>query len=231
MDIYLSEVSNSKSKFTFPALPEKIKRKIGTKYQSYDIIGKGTVKIPKGMDVENISWSGVFFGKSKKNEPICRTWTKPATCVSMLRKWMENGTVLRLLVSDTSINCDVTISEFQPSEVGAFGNIEYSITFVVNKELKIYTTSELKIAQFAKKTTPRPSTKKSTSTKQSSKTYTVKSGDTLWAIARKNYGNGAQYTKIYNANKSVIESTAKKHGYKSSDNGHWIFPGTVLKIP
>lgn len=230
MDIYLSEVSNSKAKFTFPALPEKIKRKIGTKYQSYDIIGKGTVKIPKGMEAESISWDGTFFGKSKKNEPICRTWTKPATCVSRLRKWMENGTVLRLLVSDTSINCDVTISEFSPSEEGAFGNISYSITFVVNKELKIYTTSELKIAQFAKKTTPRPSKNKDTG-KSNSRTHTVKSGDTLWAIARKYYGNGSQYTKIYNANKSVIESTAKKHGYRSSDNGHWIFPGTKLRIP
>lgn len=231
MDIYLSEASNSRSKFTFPALPEKITRKIGTKYQSYDIIGKGTVKIPKGMEAETISWSGTFFGKSKKNEPICRTWTKPATCVSILRKWMENGSVLHLLVSGTSVNCDVTISEFQASEVGAFGNIEYTITFVIHKGLKIYTTSEMQVAQLEKKTTPRPSAEESTSAEQSGKNYPVKSGDTLWTIAVSNYGNGTQYMKIYNANKSVIESTAKKHGYRSSDNGKWIFPGTVLKIP
>lgn len=229
MDIYLSEVSGGKSKFTFPALPSSIQRKIGTKYQSYDIIQKGNVKIPRGMEVESISWSGVFFGESKKNELICRKWTKPATCVSTLKKWMENGTVLRLLVTNTAINCDVTISSFEPQETGAHGNIEYSIIFLANKELKIFTTSELKIAQFAKKTTPRPSSAQAQAS--GGRTYTIKSGDTLWAIAKKMYGSGADYTKIYDANKSITESTAKSHGFSNSDNGHWIFPGTTISIP
>ena len=46
MDIFLSEVSNKSSSFTFQSLPERIKTKFGTKYQNYDIISKGTVKIP-----------------------------------------------------------------------------------------------------------------------------------------------------------------------------------------
>lgn len=61
--------------------------------------------------------------------------------------------------------------------------------------------------------------------------YTVKPGDNLWMLAKKFYGSGAKYTVIYNANKEVIESTAKAHGFSSSQNGHWIFPGTVLVIP
>lgn len=43
MDIFLSEVSNKSSSFTFQSLPERIKTKFGTKYQNYDIISKGTV--------------------------------------------------------------------------------------------------------------------------------------------------------------------------------------------
>lgn len=61
--------------------------------------------------------------------------------------------------------------------------------------------------------------------------YTVVSGDTLWGISKRFYGSGAKYNIIYDANKDTIESTAKAHGKSSSDNGHWIWPGTVLTIP
>lgn len=227
MDIFLSEVSNKSSSFTFQSLPERIKTKFGTKYQNYDIISKGTVKIPRGLEAETISWDGTFYGKSKRNEVMIREWTSPTECVKVLRNWMIKGTVLRLLVTETNINYDVTISDFEPIETGAYGNIDYSITFTIYKELKIYTTSELKIAAFVKKTVPRP-----TPAPQSSRTHTVKSGDTLWGIASKYYGSGTSWQKIYSANSSTIEATAKRYrGGRGSDNGHWIYPGTVLTIP
>jgi len=61
--------------------------------------------------------------------------------------------------------------------------------------------------------------------------YTIKQGDTLWAIAQKYYNDGKQYTKIYDANKDTIEAVATARGLESSDNGHWIFSGTTLVIP
>ena len=57
------------------------------------------------------------------------------------------------------------------------------------------------------------------STAPTAKTYTVKAGDCLWAIAAKYYGNGADYTKIYNANTDKIS------------NPNLIYPGQVLTIP
>ncbi|RDY26747.1 LysM peptidoglycan-binding domain-containing protein [Lachnotalea glycerini] len=61
--------------------------------------------------------------------------------------------------------------------------------------------------------------------------YTIVSGDTLWALAIRFYGSGVLYTKLYNANTDIIESKAKERGKSNSDNGHWIFPGTVITIP
>ncbi len=61
--------------------------------------------------------------------------------------------------------------------------------------------------------------------------YTVKAGDTLWWIAKQFLGKGTRYVEIYEANKEAIEATAKRHGKKNSSNGHWIWPGEVLKIP
>lgn len=51
-------------------------------------------------------------------------------------------------------------------------------------------------------------------------TYTVQKGDNLWNIAKKFYGNGAQYTKIYAANRSVIGS-----------NPSLIYQGQTFVIP
>ena len=229
MNIKLIPVGNG-SKFTFPALPEKIQAKYGAKYQSFDIISQGAVKVPKGTDVAEFSWDGVFFGKSKRKEPIVKknSWKEPNECVKVLNDFMKNETVLNLIVTETWINVDVTISSFQPRPAGAYGNVEYSITFVPKKPLQIYTTNELQIAKFVKKTKPRND---SGDTSGGGSTYTVVSGDTLWGIATKKLGSGSKWTSIYDANASTIEAEAKKHGKASSDHGHWIWPGEVLTIP
>ena len=51
-------------------------------------------------------------------------------------------------------------------------------------------------------------------------TYTVVYGDCLWNLAKKFYGSGAKYTKIYEANKSLI-----------GPNPNTLYVGWVLTIP
>lgn len=223
MDIKLIPVGNG-SRFTFPALPERIQGKYGAKYQSFDIISQGTVKVPKGTDVAEFAWDGVFFGASKKREAIVRksSWKSPDECVKIIKDFMTNETVLNLIVTGTWINVDVTVSSFQPGATGAYGNIEYSISFVQKKPLQIYTTNELNIAVM-----PRNEPESDTG----GGTYTVVSGDSLWKIAAAKLGSGSKWTSIYDTNADTIEAEAKKHGKSSSDHGHWIWPGEVLTIP
>lgn len=83
-----------------------------------------------------------------------------------------------------------------------------------------------KVQTAIKATAPAPSAAGS-----SGQSYTVVSGDTLWGISKKFYGTGTKYHIIYDANAELIESTAKAHGKKSSDNGHWIWPGETFTIP
>lgn len=230
MDIRLIPVGDG-STFTFPSLPEKLQAKYGAKYQSFDIISQGVVKAPKGTDVAEFSWDGVFFGESKKGEPIVRqgSWKAPNECVKVLNDFMQNETVLTLIVTETWINVDVTISSFQPRLAGAYGNVEYSITFVQKKPLRIYTVDELRVSDPVKKVKARNGS--SGPAQNQSGRYTVVSGDTLWGIAARKLGDGGRWTAIYNANSDLIEAEARKRGKAGSDRGHWIWPGEVLELP
>lgn len=67
-----------------------------------------------------------------------------------------------------------------------------------------------------------------TSSGGGSKTVVVKAGDTLQSIANANHvDEGA----LFALNSTLLDQTAKSHGFANSDQGHWIFPGEVLKIP
>jgi nucleoid-associated protein YgaU len=54
---------------------------------------------------------------------------------------------------------------------------------------------------------------------QNQRRYTVQSGDTLSKISREYYGDPSQYTKIFKANRDIL------------DNPDAISPGQVLVIP
>ncbi|MBT0721548.1 peptidoglycan-binding protein LysM [Tatumella sp. TA1] len=60
---------------------------------------------------------------------------------------------------------------------------------------------------------------KTTDATAESKFYTVKSGDTLSAIAKQVYGDANQYNKIFEANKPMLSHPDK------------IYPGQSLRIP
>lgn len=82
---------------------------------------------------------------------------------------------------------------------------------------------------------PTPAPKPPAPTPQpTQKTYTVKSGDTMSAIASKTrFGGGeagADKLYYYDGNAQVIRTGAQKHGHKT-DYVHWIYPGEVLHLP
>ena len=216
--------TNSENGIFFPVNPEKIQYKSGTSFQEYEIIEKGSAKIPAGQKISLIGWECFFPGSTLKNEPYVKTWKNPSTLHKQLETWKNNGTQLNLNITESPFNISVYIDTYDVTIQDAFGSLHYAIEFS-------------KVVNIAVNTVPKE--KNTTSgTNRTSKTnkqekYTVRKRDCLWDIAKKSYGtkNGSQWTKIYEANKTVIETTAKKYGKKNSNNGHWIYPGTVLNIP
>lgn len=218
---------------TIPVNPEKVKVKIGSNYYSFKTIAGGDYRLPKGKTVTEVSWSSVFFGKARKGSPLIKKGgsTDVTSIVKKLIKWMEQKKVLNLIISHSFVNINCTIGDFQPVLAGAYGDAQYSITLYEYKAVKIYTTAELNgqgqsDGDKPGKTKPRDDAPKK-------KDYTIKYGDTLWALTRKYYGKAswADCQKIYEANKETMDAEARKHGFPDADHGNRIWPGTVLTIP
>ena len=221
VDIYITEREGNRE-VRIPWLPDKILYSSGgAVFAEYDILDKGPVAVPTGSGLAGIQWEGVLPGESRTDTSLFRGTPKaPKYYHNIFKEWKEDGTPLQIMVTGYPINDDVYLEDYEAEVSGGFGDMAYTISFKETREVKIST-----VKTAAQKTT---TTKRSTTTSQ---TYTVKSGDCLWSIAEKLKGSGSSWNSIYAANKEVIESTAKSRGYSNSDNGWWIFPGTVLSIP
>ena len=124
---------------------------------------------------------------------------------------------------------DCTIEDYTIKE-SANNGFDYTVSlklkqYIYNKTMVVnFTDSEDNSGVTMEE--QRTTDNKTTGTKE----YTIVSGDTLWGLAKKYYGDGSKYTKIYSDNKDVIENAAKAHNRGSSSNGHWIYPGTKINI-
>ena len=156
----------------------------------------------------------------------------PQECKALIKKWKDKGMIVRLIISDMDINLAMAVNSFSTTHREGDDDIYFSLELIEYKTLNVPTVKVSTKVKSSITKRPATSSKKAASSGSSSgRSYTIKGGDTLWAIATRYYGSGTQYMKIYNANKSTIESAAKAHGFSSSQNGHWIWAGTTLTIP
>lgn len=128
------------------------------------------------------------------------------------------------LLWDTDL--DVTIEDYEIMEDAEKYGMDVCVKLVM-KQYRYWGTKKLKKKKNGKYTVGKSIRK----TKEKAKKYTVKKGDTLLKIARKELNDGSQRKSIYTLNKKVIEKAAKEHGRKSSSGGYYLYKGTVLKLP
>ena len=132
----------------------------------------------------------------------------------------DSRTPLRFLITGTDLDMNVKmgVESFEYEErSGELGDFYYSIKLY---EWRDYSAKRITLP--AQKSEPAKAQEPTRAGQPASKpkTYTVKSGDCLWNIAKALYGNGADYTKIYNANKGTI-----------GKNPNLIYPGQTFTIP
>lgn len=203
MDFYLTE-KFSGSSIALSMLPEQIEHKSSASIQRYNIINVGPIEVPGGNELQTFSWSGKLPKRSMIEMAFVRAWhwQPPEQIERILRSWEENGTILNFMVTETNINHDVRIRDFDINLKGA-NFWDYSIELAEYKELKIYTVQEMAGRKKAGKTRVMSNV---TYSREKQISYTIKSGDTLWNLAKRYLGNGALYTQIYELNRDVIGS-------------------------
>lgn len=205
------------SSFRFPVLPEKVTVSYGTNNDKLRVCGVGEVTVIQDMDAANIEFSS-FFPNSYFSGCSYRDIPTPENAVDTILEMMVNKTPIRFTKTGSSnISMYVTIESFEHYEQGGdVGTVNFKIKLKEYREVKIrqitvnISTKKAKVSPPVARTDPTPP----------AQTYTVVSGDCLWNIAKKFYGNGSQYTLIYEANKSVI-----------GGNPNLIYPGQVYTIP
>lgn len=222
-----------------PYAPSKLSIKVNGNNKTVELINGKELNILKEPKLTEIEFE-VELPRGRQY-PFANELTSTKTYTDYFEKLMLDKLVVPLVITRPN--------PFLRTGIG--GTIRDFESTVLNVSLENYSIKEdadnaydvtvsLKFKEYpsygtAKKVTVAKKKKKKvktvTKTVTKNKKYTVKKGDCLWKISRKYYGTGTKWKTIYNANKSIIEKTARRYGRKSSSNGWWIYPGTKLVIP
>lgn len=203
-----------KEKIKIPVLPETLSVSDDSGNDSVRLTDLGETTILQSPSAKQISFSSFFPAASFPGVTVSDS---PLSLVQRIQKWKRGDKPVHFLVTQCGLDLYCTIERFSYSESGGdVGTISYSLTLKEYREITVrqVTVNIASAAASVQNTAAR------VDNSTIPKTYTVVRGDCLWNIAKRFYGSGSQYTKIYNANKSII-----------GGNPNLIYAGQVLTIP
>ncbi|WP_227836094.1 LysM peptidoglycan-binding domain-containing protein [Clostridioides sp. ES-S-0001-02] len=212
--MWLRQADNT---FRFPIFPSSFEVKGNAIVNITNIIKLGEVVVFGGIGLRSTYISSFF---PNRNYPFCdyAGFPKPYDCVALLKDWMEKGYILRFIITETNINFECIITDFSYKEQDGTRDVYFTLN------LKEYKRIQIPKVNSVSKDTDLSSSKvvpitKGFEVKNKQKTHKVGKGDSLWSLAKKYYGNGDLWKKIYDANKKLIK------------NPDIIQDGWVLTIP
>ncbi len=206
-------------KYKLPVNPEEIKRGRKLNIERYQVLAGGEVSIPSYCALEEYSFEAEFPSKEYHYmEPGAKA--DADYYEKMFKKAQKNKKPIRFIASN-EITDDISVKVLVESVEAVEKAGEEGDKYLTLKLLEYKGAAKRYVAV----QTPAGPVKQEVQTAApenpavtENKTYTVVKGDTLWAIAKKFYGDGNQYPKIASANASI-------------KNPNLIYAGQVLSIP
>lgn len=206
--------------YRLPVNPEELEIQSNQATEKYNILKLGEVVVPTHNELKTYTFETEFPREANQYVTSTKDFRGPDFWLDLFETWRNKKEPIRFIATNgitKDINTLVLIESYTVVEkAGEEGDKYVSFELIEYKEFskkvaKIIIEKEKPVATPAPTPSPAPAVTK--------KTYTIVSGDTLWGIAKKYYGNGALYTKIYEANKSIIK------------NPNLIYPGQKVVIP
>ncbi len=225
MDIFLTCEEET---IQLPILPASFEVGLETGHQTIRTNNFGEVTLLGKRNCQTIEISS-FFPEQEYAFARCPWKHHAYTYVRKINSW--NSKVIKVLITSTNINKNFIITSWRYGEPDGTGDIVYTLAL---KEYRIPTYTK-----------PKSNGKASTNNKFtiqadyqiesiSAKKYTIKAGDTLKSIAKKQCGSSDAWEILYDRNKTVIEKAAiahtRKNSYKNGVPGAYLYPGTKLTI-
>jgi LysM repeat protein len=207
-----------------PIAPEKFTLKVNNANKTMTLINEAEVNVLKEAKLTELEFDALIPAVQYSFAKYDGGFKSPAHFTNHFEKLKVSKEPFQFIITrkmpdgkllfDT--NMTVSLESYTIKE-----DAKQGFDLVVSFKLKQYRPFGTKIVKVSNKTASVSSTRPTTNSpapKQET-TYTVKKGDCLWNIAKKFYGNGSKYTKIYEANKDKIR------------NPNLIYPNQVLVIP
>ena len=189
-EIYLTCL-DTQEQVEFCMTTESIRVKTSAAFRTFNIVERGEVKIPKGEQLQSVSWRGILPAAAMLMYPFVRhaQYEKPTEVVKVLGRWRSNGSKLRLLVTQTPINLDVYIKSFGWTAKGGLGHLDYEIEFLAAKMLRVMTVAESDAARARAQTSNAYELQARMATKSKAGVY-MANVNSIWQAAQLLTGHG-----------------------------------------
>jgi hypothetical protein len=227
-DFYLDRIK-------LPVTPSKLSVKIKGQNKTLTLINEGEINILKRAGLTDISFTALL---PNSNYPFADSGNAGAVLEELER--LKNRTddkgkfmpfrfkVTRVLPNGKVLftsDFEVSLENYSITEDVKQG---FDVSVDINlRQYRAYGTKIITVMpdadgqQVATAETQRPVDKEKPAS------YTVLSGDSLWAIAQKTLGDGARYPEIYEKNKAEIDA-----GNAGTGNiKYTIYPGQTFALP
>lgn len=210
-------------KMLCPVAPSKLQLKINNQNKTYVLINDGEINVIKKPGLTEIEFDILLPNVQYPFATYKNGFQNAKYYLDIIESLKSGKKRFQFIVTRTfpngkmlfDTNMKVSLEEYTIKEDAKEG-----FDVVVTVKLKQYRDYGTKTYKPKASARNHRSSDNSPAPKNKSKSYKVKKGDTLWAIAKKFYGDGAKYTVIVKANKSKIKN--------ANLNGH---VGQVLTIP